>query len=173
MQGRSRPAGCRFRISMSLGHLDRAAVVIIAQIEWPCDWLNAARERTREGLRFSAARSTNGKGTTTTSPKSQITECLFVLRRIPFRKRVAQSRQVGICHPHLANRDNLATPGVEPFPLRFHVSDRLDGLLRPAVLADSSFLPTPNHTVDFEIDDLAGRERHDALLQCFAAFDVI
>src|SRR5579863_8749252 len=118
---------------MSLGHFDPDAVVIIAQIEWPCEPLKVVCERISDGLRFSAARSTKGNGTTTTSPKSQITKCLFVPRRIPFRECVGQSIQIGISRFHFADFDNLSPPRLKSLPDFLHRPDRLYPRSRAAV----------------------------------------
>lgn len=88
--GRDNPALAKSSIVMSCAHCERAAVVIIAQTECRVLSLKVLFERTTEGRRFNTAMSTNGNGTVTTSPRSQITERLFVLWRIPFvREQVA------------------------------------------------------------------------------------
>src|SRR5579863_2337023 len=158
---------------MSLGHFDPDAVVIIAQIEWPCEPLKVVCERISDGLRFSAARSTKGNGTTTTSPKSQITKRLFVLRRIPFRECVGQSIQIRVSRSHFADFDNLAPSQLKSLPNLAHRPDRLDPGGRAAVAPFAHFFPPAHDAVDFQFDNFTGDQRRYAVLEGFAALDLL
>ena len=133
--GRGNPAASRSAIATSLGHVVRLAVVIIAQIECSFARLNVSWERMSEGRRFSAATSTKGNGNITMSPRSQITERLVVLRRIPFRHRLTEGFQVAVGGACCGDANNLAAPRLEALPDFSHGTDRLDRLGRPAVFA--------------------------------------
>ena len=110
----------------------------------------------REGRRFSAAISTNGKGSTTTSPTSQITEGLVVRRRIPFRHDTGQGREITVRSPGLSDRNALTTTGLKPFPDFAHrphglsidgdawaQTPHLDELARSGVRFDHAYCNAP------------------------------
>src|SRR5580658_286713 len=82
MHSSGRPAST-VPILKSPGQVDCFALVIWAISEWPEPWLNASELSTRAGRRLLAGESVKGKGTTTTSHGSQVTERLVVFRRVP------------------------------------------------------------------------------------------
>src|SRR4051794_36889860 len=121
MQGLSSPAEPRSPITESPGQEDVVFVVIMASTVWPPSlkerWLS-----TSAGRRLLPSVSAKGNGTTTTSQGSQITERLFVLRRIPFvqsrGERCVEGDVEGLdsLQHHFAVTDLIAdqVPGREP-----------------------------------------------------------
>ena len=88
--GRRRESGTpRSVIGTSSGHGAWLADVIMAITLWPAERLNAARSETMSAGRIDwACRSVKGNGTRTTSKRSKLAICHFVLGRMPFAQSV-------------------------------------------------------------------------------------
>jgi hypothetical protein len=67
------------RPGQTAGAAQSEAIVIIARTEWPARPLNSVELNTSAGRRLAPGRSEKGKGTTATSPGSQITKRLVIL----------------------------------------------------------------------------------------------
>lgn len=84
MEAEESPALLKSEIFTSCNQSEFLALVIIAKTKCPTEALNTVLDNTTAGRLFTASRSVNGKGTTTTENASKIGIRFIVRCRIPF-----------------------------------------------------------------------------------------
>jgi hypothetical protein len=90
MDAEESPVLLKSEILTSCSHSEFLALVIIAKTECPTEALNTVFDNTTAGRLFTASRSVNGKGTTTTENGSKIGIRFVVRCRVPFGQSILQ-----------------------------------------------------------------------------------